>query len=98
MTAIVDFAINRARMILSIFVCALLAGLAAFITLPREADPDIPFPFVIVVVPLDGISPEDAERLLERMVEKNLKLDIITFGTIIKGSIDQPSYLFAVDD
>ena len=28
---------------------------------------------------------KEAERLLERMVEKNLKLDIITFGTIIKG-------------
>ncbi|RKQ96117.1 efflux RND transporter permease subunit [Maricaulis maris] len=73
MTGIVDFAIGRARMILAIFVCALLAGLLAFITLPREADPDIPFPFVIVAVPLDGISPEDAERLIVRPTETEMR-------------------------
>ena len=73
MTSIVDFAIGRARMILAIFVCALIAGLIAFATLPREADPDIPFPFVIVVVPLDGISPEDAERLIVRPTETEMR-------------------------
>ncbi len=73
MTGLVDFAIGRARMILAIFVCALIAGLIAFITLPREADPDIPFPFVIVVVPLDGISPEDAERLIVRPTETEMR-------------------------
>ena len=73
MTGIVDFAIARARMILAVFVCALLAGLIAFATLPREADPDIPFPFVIVAVPLDGISPEDAERLIVRPTETEMR-------------------------
>ena len=46
MTGIVDFAINRSRMILAIFVCALLAGLLSFLTLPREADPDIPLSLI----------------------------------------------------
>ncbi|MDM7984633.1 MAG: efflux RND transporter permease subunit [Maricaulis sp.] len=73
MTGIVDFAINRSRMILAIFVCALLAGLLSFLTLPREADPDIPFPFVIITVPLAGISPEDAERLIVRPTETELR-------------------------
>ncbi|MFY0636384.1 efflux RND transporter permease subunit [Maricaulis maris] len=73
MTGLVDFAIGRARMILAIFVCALIAGLFAFATLPREADPDIPFPFVIVAVPLDGISPEDAERLIVRPTETEMR-------------------------
>lgn len=73
MTGLVDFAIGRARMILAIFVCALIAGLIAFATLPREADPDIPFPFVIVAVPLDGISPEDAERLIVRPTETEMR-------------------------
>jgi len=70
---IVDFAIGRARMVLGIFVCALAAGLMSFLTLPREADPDIPFPFVIVVVPLDGISPEDSERLIVRPTETEMR-------------------------
>ncbi|MCR9268157.1 MAG: efflux RND transporter permease subunit, partial [Alphaproteobacteria bacterium] len=73
MTGIVDFAIGRARMVLAIFICALAAGLMSFLTLPREADPDIPFPFVIVVVPLDGISPEDAERLIVRPTETEMR-------------------------
>tara|TARA_R110000868_G_scaffold2384_6_gene17697 strand:- start:3542 stop:6763 length:3222 start_codon:yes stop_codon:yes gene_type:complete len=72
-TGIVDFAVNRARMILAIFLCALIAGLISFLTLPREADPDIPFPYVIVVVPLDGISPEDAERLIVRPTETEMR-------------------------
>ena len=73
MTGIVDFAVNRARMILAIFVCALTAGLISFLTLPRESDPDIPFPFVVVIVPLDGISPEDAERLIVRPAETEMR-------------------------
>ena len=73
MTGIVDFAIGRSRMILAIFLCALLAGLISFVTLPREADPDIPFPFVIITVPLAGISPEDAERLIIRPTETELR-------------------------
>lgn len=73
MTGIVDFAVNRARMILAIFLCALIAGMVSFLTLPRESDPDIPFPYVVVVVPLDGISPEDAERLIVRPAETEMR-------------------------
>ena len=90
MTGIVDFAINRSRMILAIFVCALLAGLLSFINLPREADPDIPFPFVIITVPLAGISPEDAERLIIRPTETELRAmddleELDSIGTLGAG-------------
>ncbi|MFS2319020.1 efflux RND transporter permease subunit [Maricaulis sp. D1M11] len=92
MTGVVDFAIGRARMILAIFVCALLAGLWAFLTLPREADPDIPFPFVIVAVPLDGISPEDAERLIVRPVETEMRaiddlVELNGYGALGAGTL-----------
>jgi multidrug efflux pump len=73
MTGIVDFAVNRTRMILAIFLCALIAGLISFITLPKEADPDVSLPYVLVVVPLDGISPEDAERLIVRPTETEMR-------------------------
>jgi multidrug efflux pump len=73
MTNIVDFAINRTRMILAIFLSALIAGLISFITLPKEADPDVNLPFVLVVVPLDGVSPEDAERLIVRPTETEMR-------------------------
>jgi len=73
MKGVVDFAVNRTRMIITIFVCALIAGLISFITLPKEADPDVSLPYVLVVVPLDGISPEDAERLIVRPTETEMR-------------------------
>ncbi|WP_420431706.1 efflux RND transporter permease subunit [Hyphobacterium sp.] len=73
MTALVDFAVSRVRMILVIFGVLLMAGLVSYITAPKEADPDIPIPFVGVIVPLEGLSPEDAERLILRPAETELR-------------------------
>jgi len=41
--------------------------------LPLDAQPDVPVPFINVQVVLPGISPEDAERLLVRPLETELK-------------------------
>ena len=73
MTEIVNFAVNRVRMILVIFGVLLMAGLVSYITAPKEADPDIPIPFVGIIVPLEGLSPEDAERLILRPAETELR-------------------------
>ena len=73
MNALIDGAIDRARMVLAILIVALIAGTITYINLPKEADPDVPIPFVGVTIPLEGVSPEDAERLLVRPVETELK-------------------------
>ncbi len=73
MNALIDGAIDRARMVLAILLVALIAGTATYINLPKEADPDVPIPFVGVTIPLEGVSPEDAERLLVRPVETEIK-------------------------
>ncbi|MCR9194296.1 MAG: efflux RND transporter permease subunit [Hyphomonas sp.] len=73
MNALIDGAIDRARMVLAILLVALIAGTFTYIGLPKEADPDVPIPFVGVTIPLEGVSPEDAERLLVRPVETELK-------------------------
>lgn len=73
MTGIVDWAIGRTRMILTILVCALVAGTVTYINLPKEADPDIPIPYVAITVPLAGVTPEDAERLLVRPIEQEIQ-------------------------
>lgn len=73
MNALIDGAIDRARMVLAILLVALIAGTITYIGLPKEADPDVPIPFVGVTIPLEGVSPEDAERLLVRPVETELK-------------------------
>ena len=73
MNALIDGAIGRARMVLAILVCAIIAGTATYIGLPKEADPDIQIPFVAITVPLAGVTPEDAERLLVKPIEQEIQ-------------------------
>ncbi len=73
MTGLVDWAIARSRLTLSLLVAIIILGTVAFVAIPKEADPDIPIPIFSVVVTLPGISPEDAERLMVRPLETQLK-------------------------
>ncbi|PKQ06378.1 MAG: transporter [Alphaproteobacteria bacterium HGW-Alphaproteobacteria-11] len=54
-------------------VLMVVAGLIAYVTIPKEADPDIPIPIFYVSITHQGISPEDAERLLIRPMETELR-------------------------
>ncbi len=73
MSAIVAAAIDNWRTSLLVLVTGLVAGFLSYINLPKEADPDIPVPFIYVGVPLEGASPEDAERLVVRPLETELR-------------------------
>ncbi|MEO8813572.1 MAG: efflux RND transporter permease subunit, partial [Caulobacteraceae bacterium] len=70
---LIDGAIKRRKVLLAVTAFLSLFGLYAYLTLPREAQPDITVPFITVVVPYPGVSPEDAERLLVRPLERELK-------------------------
>ncbi|SVC67159.1 uncharacterized protein METZ01_LOCUS320013, partial [marine metagenome] len=50
----------------------LIAGAFSFLTIPKESKPDINIPIVYVSMSHEGISPEDAERLLVRPMEQEL--------------------------
>jgi multidrug efflux pump len=69
----VDFAINHARLTLSALLFLLVAGFIAYVTIPKESEPDIKIPIVYTQLTQRGISPEDAERLLVKPVETRLK-------------------------
>ena len=72
-------AVSRARTTLSVFVVIILAGLAAYRSIPVELNPDVTVPVIITTIVLPGISPEDAERLLARPSEIELNnIDGIT--------------------
>lgn len=73
MNGIIDFAVNRARVIILTLVVILLAGGYAYWKIPKESSPDINIPIIYVVIPHEGISPEDAERLLIRPMEQELR-------------------------
>ncbi len=73
MTHIVDWAMARLRLTLSALVALLILGFVAYLSIPKEADPDIPIPLFNILVIHPGISPEDAERLIVRPLETQLK-------------------------
>ncbi|WP_051881577.1 efflux RND transporter permease subunit [Parvularcula oceani] len=70
---LIQAAFDRAKVVMLALVVLTGFGIVSFLTLPREADPDIPLPFVQVLLPLPGVSPEDAERLLIRPSEMELQ-------------------------
>lgn len=70
---IVKLAINNARLTLSVLVFLIIAGAVAYMNVPKEAEPDVAIPIMYVSLVYQGISPEDAERLLLRPVESQLK-------------------------
>ena len=73
MKHIIDAAVSRARPVLLVLALVLIAGSIAYATIPKESDPDVAIPLVYVRIPHEGISPEDAERLLVRPMEQELR-------------------------
>jgi multidrug efflux pump len=69
----IDYAISHARLTVATLLFLLLAGLVAYVTIPKEAEPDVKIPIIYVQLSQRGISPEDSERLLLRPVETQLK-------------------------
>ena len=58
---------------LLVLALVLVAGAVAYATIPKESDPDVAIPIIYVLVPHEGISPDDAERLLVRPMEQELR-------------------------
>jgi multidrug efflux pump len=73
MNALIDFALSHSRMVLTALVLLIVSGVVAYIDLPKESDPNINIPVMYVQMVLEGISPEDSERLLLRPMEQELR-------------------------
>ncbi len=73
MGSLIDAALGRARPVLLVLGLLLVAGSLAYVSIPKESDPDVAIPIIYVNIHHDGISPEDAERLLVRPMENELR-------------------------
>lgn len=73
MNAIINAAMSRIRTVVLLFVLAMVTGISAMNNLPKESFPDITIPMVYVSVNHEGISPEDADRILYLPLHKELK-------------------------
>jgi multidrug efflux pump len=72
MTGVVSWAAERARMVLAFIALSILAGAFAYVSLPKEGEPDIEIPALIVSVQFPGISAADSESLLVKPMETEL--------------------------
>ncbi|WP_028294369.1 efflux RND transporter permease subunit [Oceanobacter kriegii] len=73
MFALIDAALGRTRTVLMLFALVMISGTMTLLTIPKESSPDVAVPFVYVSVAHDGISPNDADSLLYKPLERELR-------------------------
>ena len=73
MLTLIEAALTRTRTVLMLFVLLLISGAVTYNNIAKESNPDITIPVIYVSMIHDGISPEDAERMLVRPMENELK-------------------------
>jgi len=67
-----DVAIKNRTTVAVLGLIIILMGGYSYMTLPREAAPDIPIPYVLVTTTYEGVSPEDIESSVTMKIEKEL--------------------------
>jgi len=67
-----DLAIKNRTTVAVLGLIIILMGGYSYLTLPREAAPDIPIPFILVTTIYEGVSPEDMETSVTMKIEKEL--------------------------
>ncbi|WP_127145724.1 efflux RND transporter permease subunit [Pelagibacterium montanilacus] len=65
--------LRRPRTVLTVMVVLLFAGVSAYINLPKESMPNIDVPYLYVSASMTGVSPRDAEQMLARPIEQELR-------------------------
>ncbi len=73
MKRLIDAAFDRTRTVILLFLVILVTGAFAYVDIPKESEPDVAIPIIYVSLTYEGISPEDAERLLARPMERELQ-------------------------
>ena len=69
----IELCLRFRRTVLLLFGFLMVAGILSYLTMPRESDPDVQIPLVVVRIDYRGASPEDCERLVVRPCEQHLQ-------------------------
>ena len=70
---LIEIAMERKRSVILIMVGIVIFGVVARLSIPTESEPRVEIPYFVITVVHEGISPEDATRLLIRPIELELK-------------------------
>jgi len=66
------FAIRNRIAVLVLLALMVIFGIQSYIHIPKEAQPDITIPTILVITTYPGVSPEDVESLITRKLEDEL--------------------------
>ena len=89
-----SFAVDHPTSVLVLLAIILLAGLWSYVTVPKEATPDVTVPFVAVNTIYPGVAPEDIETLITRPIEEELNR-ISELKTLTSSSVEGVSTITA---
>ncbi len=67
-----DAAIRNRTTVLVLMVLIVVAGASSYVTLPREAAPDVKIPIILITTTYEGVSPEDIETSVTMKIEEQL--------------------------
>ena len=67
-----DAAIKNKATVVVLTMLIVMAGVYSYSVLPREAEPDVPVPLVIITTAYEGVSPQDIETSVTIKIENEL--------------------------
>ena len=73
MSGALENILSRPKTVITLMLVMVIAGILTYLTIPKEANPDIDVPIYYVSISQQGISPKDSERLLIRPMETQLR-------------------------
>ncbi|PIR74049.1 MAG: hypothetical protein COU35_04370 [Candidatus Magasanikbacteria bacterium CG10_big_fil_rev_8_21_14_0_10_47_10] len=84
-----DFFIDHYRFTFILSTAILLFGLFAIVQLPKESDPEVNIPIVVVATPFPGASPIDVEELVTNPLEDKISglSDIKSIDSTSRGGV-----------
>ncbi len=68
----IDWIVKSRALVLLLALFTFIFGLVSYLQLPRENNPDVKIPFVMVTTPYVGVSPEDVESLVTIPIENEV--------------------------
>ena len=94
-----EFFLDHYRFTMVIIATIVVLGIFAAFSLPKEANPEIDFPVVVISTPFPGASPQEVEELVTNRIEDkiiNLE-DVDEVTSISRTGLSVVTILFDVD-
>lgn len=73
MKRILNTFIDKYKSTLMVFLLIFFTGFVSYSNIPKESNPNIEIPYIWVDVYMDGVSPEDANKLIVKPLENEMK-------------------------